>query len=88
MKAKQKDIPASHKIVSAVSILISILVVLFALLQLFNVWEKSINICIPLLGAVNSCQAYLQWNTNRKLAYFSIAIAALIFLCSIAAFFL
>ncbi len=88
MKIKWKDIPTAYKIVTVISVSTSALVVLFGILQLFNIWDMSINVCIPLLGVVNSCQAYLQWGTNRKTAYFCIGTAVFIFICSVVVFFI
>jgi len=60
----------------------SVAVIVLVILQLFNVWEQAINVYIPLLGVVNLCQAYLNWKQNRALAFLSIGVAALIFICS------
>lgn len=38
------------------------------------------------MGVTLLCQAYIQWNTSRKVAYFSIGAAVFIFICAIAAF--
>lgn len=88
MKSKWKDVPLMHKIVSIISIFISLLVVILAILQIFGVWKDAINVYMPLMGVVNLCQAYLQWNTSRKIAYFSIGTATFIFICSIIYFLL
>ena len=87
MQEKLKDTPVGNKIVAFISISASIVVVLFAAFQLFDVLDDSINVCVPLLGVINSCQAYLQWNANRKLAYFSIGTAVFIFICAFVVFF-
>ena len=87
MKTKWKDTPTSHKIVTIISILASLSVVVFVVLQMFDIWNQAINICVPMMGITMLCQAYMQWNTSRKVAYFSIGSAAFIFICAIVVFF-
>ena len=87
MKPTWKEASLTHKIVTVFSVIVSISVVVLAILQMFDVWDKAINLCCPLLGIEMLCQAYVQWNTNRKIAYFSIGTAAFIFVCTIVVFF-
>ncbi len=87
MKPKWKDAPLFHKIVTIVSILTSLFVVVLAILQIFDVWNQAINIFMPLMGVTMLCQAYMHWNTSRKVAYFSIGTAVFIFICAIIVFF-
>ena len=47
----------------------------------------TLNVFMPLMGVTMLCQAYMQWNTSRKVDYFSIGTAAFIFVCSIVVFF-
>lgn len=75
-------------VVAVLSIILSIAVVVLAVLQISGVWETSAKLFVPLLGLTNLCQAYMQWDTNRKTAYFCIGTSIIIFLCSIAGFFL
>ena len=88
MKASWKDAPLLHKVVTIISVLASLSVVVLAILQIFDVWEQAINIYMPLMGVTMLCQSYMQWNTSRKVAYFSIRTAAFIFICAIIVFFL
>ena len=87
MKSKWKDAPLSHKIVTIISVLTSLSVVVLAVLQIFNIWNQAINICVPLMGITMLCQAYIQWNVSRKVAYFSIGSAVFVFICAIVVFF-
>jgi len=88
MKSKWKDVPLMQKIVTIISIVVSLSVVVLGILQIFEIWMYAINLCIPLMGVVNLCQAYVQWNTSRKVAYFSIGTAVFIFICAVAVFFI
>ena len=87
MKANWKNAPLLQKVVTIISILASLSVVVLAVLQIFDVWEQAINIYMPLMGVTMLCQAYIQWNNSRKVAYFSIGTAAFIFICTIVVFF-
>ena len=87
MKSKWKDTPLLHKIVTIVSILTNLSVFVLAVLQMFDIWNQAINIYVPLMGITMLCQAYIQWNTSRKFAYFSIGTAIFVFICAIGVFF-
>jgi len=88
MKTKWKDTPLSHKIITVFSMIVSLAVVTLAILQMFDIWTQAINLCIPLMGVNLLCQTYIQWNTSRKVAYFSLGCAVFVFACAIAVFFL
>ena len=88
MKTKWKDASLIHKIVTVVSIIVALLVIVLAILQMFDIWTQAINLCVPLMGVNLLCQTYIQWNTSRKTAYFSLGCAAFVFACAIAVFFI
>ena len=88
MKMKWKDTPLSHKIITVFSVIVSLAVVTLAILQIFEIWTQAINLCVPLMGVNLLCQTYIQWNTSRKSAYFSLGCAAFVFACAIAVFFI
>ena len=88
MKTKWKDAPLTHKIVTVVSIIVALSVIVLAILQMFDIWTQAINLCVPLMGVNLLCQTYIQWNTSRKTAYFSLGCAVFVFACAIAVFFI
>ena len=88
MKMKWKDTPLSHKIITVFSVIVSLAVVTLAILQIFEIWTQAINLCVPLMGVNLLCQTYMQWNTSRKTAYFSLGCAVFVFACAIAVFFI
>lgn len=88
MKSKWKSEPLSHRIVAIICIVVSILVVVFAVLQICEIMDQEINIVVPLLGVIMLCEAYLQWETNRKIAYLNIGAAVFVFICSVAVLFI
>ena len=87
MKVKWKDVPLLQRIVTIVTMITSLSVVILAVLQIFSIWDRAINICVPLMGVTMLCQAYTQWNVSRKVAYFSIGTAVFIFACAIVVWF-
>ena len=88
MKTKWKDTPMLNKVITVFSVIVSLAVVTLAILQIFDIWTQAINLCIPLMGVNLLCQTYMQWNTSRKTAYFSLGCAAFVFACAIAVFFI
>ena len=88
MKTKWKDTPLSHKIITVFSVIVSLAVITLAILQIFEIWTQAINLCVPLMGVNLLCQTYMQWNTSRKTAYFSLGCAVFVFACAIAVFFI
>ena len=87
MKSSRKEALLMHKVITTVSILASLSVVMLAVLQIFDVWRQAANVYMPLMGVTMLCQAYMQWNNSRKVAYFSIGTAVFIFICAIVVFF-
>ena len=88
MKTKWKDTPPLHKVITVFSVIVSLAVVTLAVLQILDIWTQAINLCIPLMGVNMLCQTYVQWNTSRKTAYFSLGCAVFVFACAIAVFFI
>ena len=88
MKTKWKDTPPLHKVITVFSVIVSLAVVTLAVLQIFDIWTQAINLCIPLMGVNLLCQTYMQWNTSRKTAYFSLGCAVFVLACAIAVFFI
>ena len=88
MKTKWKDTPMLHKVITVFSVIVSLVVVTLAVLQIFDIWTQAINLCIPLMGVNLLCQTYMQWNTSRKTAYFSLSCAVFVFACAVAVFFI
>ena len=88
MKTKWKDTPPLHKVITVFSVIVSLAVVTLAVLQIFDIWTQAINLCVPLMGVNLLCQTYMQWNTSRKTACFSLGCAVFVFACAIAVFFI
>ena len=83
MKRKWRDLPQVDKSMLIVRIVTSVLVVVFAALQLLGVCEKAINLAAPLMGIVLVIQSVQEWKQHRGVAIFGLCAALFIFGCSI-----
>ena len=70
MKRKWRDLSQVDKFMLSVRIVASILVVIFATLQLLGVWDKAINLAAPLMGTVLLIQSVQEWKKQRGVAIF------------------
>lgn len=71
------------KILTILRLIISITIIFLALMQIFNVWDKAINVFEPLLGVLMLIQAIENWKTNRSTAYFLLFVAIFMFIVAI-----
>lgn len=71
------------KILTILRLIISITIIFLALMQIFNVWDKAINVFEPLLGVLMLIQAIKNWKTNRSTAYFLLFVAIFMFIVAI-----
>ena len=70
MKRNWKELSNAEKLMLIVRIAASILVVVFAALQLLGVWDKAINLAAPLMGTVLLIQSVQEWKKQRGVAIF------------------
>lgn len=87
MESNQNKRSALYYIVGAFITIVSVAIIVLSVLQIFDVWDKAINVLVPLEGLNLLGLAYVQWKPNRKVAYFSIGAAVFIFICTIIVFF-
>lgn len=87
MKRKWRDLSQVDKFMLSVRIAASILVVVFAALQLLGVWDKAINLAAPLMGTVLLIQSVQEWKKQRGVAIFGLCAALFIFGCAIVVWF-
>ena len=87
MKRKWRELPQTDKFMIIVRVVISILVVVFAALQLLGVWDKAINLAAPLMGTVLLIQSVQEWKKQRGVAIFGLCAALFIFGCAIVVWF-
>lgn len=72
-----------EKITCVVCIISSIIVIVFAVLQILDVWNGAIAVCEIFMGVSMIAQAILQWKRNKGIALFSLGVAAFIFIVAI-----
>ena len=87
MKRKWRELSQSDKFMLVVRVAMSILVVLFAALQLLGVWDKAINVAVPLMGIALLFQSVQESKKQRGVAIFGLCAALFIFGCAIVAWF-
>lgn len=86
MENQKKNTPL-HCFIAVLGIIISVAVIVLAVLQILDIWNNAITVFMPLMGLNQLCQAYTQWNTNRKVAYFNIGTAGFLLICTGVIFF-
>ena len=84
---KWNERPREDKFMLVVSVVASLLVVVFAALQLLGVWDKAINLAAPLMGIVLLIQSAREWKQYRGVAIFGLCAALFIFGCAIVVWF-
>jgi hypothetical protein len=78
---KQKT--ALSKILTIIGLILSITIVILLLLQIFNVWDKTENICALLSAILMLIQAIEIWKTNRSVAIVALFTAIVVFVSTI-----
>ena len=81
MKINEAFLNASkcEKCAFVINLFSSIIVIIFAFLQIFGVWKGAIVVCEIFMGISMISQAILQWKKNRGIAIFSLCVALFIF---------
>ena len=74
------------KVIHITGIVLSVLVIIFAVLQIFNVMQNAGYIYLPLLGLLMIIQAIQHWKTSKGIAIFSIFVAVFEFVVVIICF--
>ena len=87
MKRQWRALSQADKYMLVVRVAVSILVVLFAALQLLGVWDKVINVATPLMGIVLLLQSVQEWKKQRGVAIFGLCAVLFIFVCAIVVWF-
>ncbi len=88
MNEKSNGSQLLHRLANVLAVIISCAVIVLAVLQLTNVWQTAVNVCIPLMGLEMLLQTYSQWERSRKTAYFTLFAAIFVFICAAVVFFL
>jgi hypothetical protein len=70
---------APQKVLIIFKAIISAAILIFVLQQILNVWAKSVNVVVPLLGFLMLIQAIETRKTNKPIAYLSLFVAVIAF---------
>ena len=66
MKTKWNEKSTSDKVLLVLRIIVSIAVLIGAALQLLGVWDRALNIAVPLLSALILIQSIQEQKENKK----------------------
>lgn len=72
-----------EKRITIISLCLSFIIVIFAVLQMLGIYDKASNICVPLLGLLLLIQAMQLYKTRKVAAVLCIVCAVIIFLSSL-----
>lgn len=84
MRTKWDQMTAGEKIILAMRIALSVIVVVFALLQVSGVWDQAVDYAVPLLGIYLLALSVQEWKEKRGSVILSICLALFIFACTAA----
>ena len=73
----------NEKILTVLGLICSISIIIFAVLQILDIWNRTIDLIEILLGVLMLIQTIQNWKRNRKVALISLAAAIFIFSISI-----
>ena len=66
-----------------IGFILCVAIMALAILQVFGIWTKAVNVFEPLLGLLILLQALENWDTKRKSAIICLGAAIVIFLVTI-----
>ena len=87
MKIKYKEMSTIEKVITVVRIFTSLAVIIFATLQILNIWDEAINLAAPLVGIVLLLQSVQEWKRSRSVAIFGLCAAIFVFICAFVVWF-
>lgn len=86
-KQKWEQRSTKEKVLWIAQMVLSILIILFALLQIAGIWKEAIKVFEPLMGLLMLIMAFSFWNKKRGYAYYFLGVAIFILFVSILVFF-
>ena len=72
-----------NKVGSVAVILCSVLIIIFAMLQLLDIWENAALAYMPLAGVNMLFFTVSYWKTNRSTAIINLIAAVFVLLCTV-----
>ena len=85
MKSKWKELSKGDKLMLAVRVVLSAVVIVLAALQLCGVLKRAVSYAVPLLGVYLLVLSAQEWKRNRASAILAVCLALFIFVvtCSV-----
>lgn len=83
MNTKWSEMNEKDKALLIARLIFSVVAVVFAILQLTDVWKDANMVAIPSVGVVMLLQAIQEWNIRRRSAIFGFWVAGFIFACTV-----
>ena len=87
MKAKWSEKTFAEKTLVVLRMIVSLVVIVFAALQLSGVWDGAINYAVPLVGVQLLVTSIQEWKQNRVSSIVGFVCAVFVFTCAVAVFF-
>lgn len=87
-KTEKAPAPTSEKVLFIIRITLSAAIIILALLQLFKVWDRSIDVLVPLTALLIITVGLERWKANRTAAFVCFAAAAILLGFAVAVFFM
>ena len=87
MKSKWKEMSTVNKVVLVSRIVLTIVIIVLALLQIYGVLDNAINYTKPLLGVYFLIVSIQEWKRQRGTALFSVGVAVFIFIVAFVVWF-
>lgn len=87
MKTKWSEKTSTEKTLVVLRIIVSLVVIVFAALQLSGVWDGAISYAVPLIGVQLLVTSIQEWKQNRVSSVVGFVCAVFVFACAIVVFF-
>ncbi len=87
MKTKWSEKTSTEKTLVVLRIIVSLVVIVFAALQLSGVWDGAISYAVPLIGVQLLVTSIQEWKQNRVSSVVGSVCAVFVFACAIVVFF-
>lgn len=88
MRNKLRQMNTREKIIFLLQVVVSVVILIFALLTVLGYIEYGLSVTVPLLGVLQIILGAREWKQSRTMAIISFAVAVFLFACSAAVWFL
>ena len=71
------------KVIAVGRVVVAFGIIVVALLQILGVWERAINLLLPMMGVELALQATQEWKSRRRVAVISVCCAVIVVACAV-----